>query len=246
MEGSALIIFAAGAATAGFVSGLTGLGTALTALTFWLHVTTPQIAVPMAAAVAVLSHCITLAFIHQGIVWKRIWPFLLGGMIGMPLGVVSLSIISADVAKAGLGLFLILYCSYGLSVKTPPVITWGGRQADGAVGLGGGFLGGLAGVSGPLPTIWAGLRGWPKNEQRGVYQPFNLAILASAVFGHFLYGRYHVLTGTEIMVAAACTACGSLAGILTYRRTSDHNFRKAVLILLLIGGLVNLWAWISG
>ena len=60
MDGSALLVFALGAGAAGFVSGLTGLGTALTALAFWLHVTTPQIAVPMAAAIAVLSHMITL------------------------------------------------------------------------------------------------------------------------------------------------------------------------------------------
>lgn len=246
MEGSALLIFALGALTAGFVSGLTGLGTALTALAFWLHVTTPQIAVPMAAAIAVLSHIITLTFIRQGIVWRRLWPFLAGGLIGMPLGVAALGLLSADAAKAGLGVFLILYCVYGLAVRNPPIVTGGGRRADGAVGFGGGFLGGLAGISGPLPTIWAGLRGWPKDEQRGTYQPFNLLILGLSVAGHGIYDRFDPVAGTEALTAFAAAAVGSVAGILTYRRTSDRNFRRVVLILLAIGGAIHLSAWLFG
>ena len=54
----------------------------------------------------------------------------------------------------------------------------GRRQGRGRRGgFGGGALGGVAGLSGPLPTIWCGLRGWSADTQRGVYQPFNLAIL---------------------------------------------------------------------
>ena len=33
--------------------------------------------------------------------------------------------------------------------------------------LAGGVLGGFAGLSGVLPTIWSGLRAWPKARQRG-------------------------------------------------------------------------------
>lgn len=245
MEGSALVIFALGALTAGFVSGLTGLGTALTSLAFWLHVLSPQVAVPLAAAIAVTSHVVTLFFIHQGIVWQRVWPFLLGGLIGLPLGVAALTYLSAGMAKGGLGIFLILFCSYGLAVRTPPVLTWGGRPLDGTVGIGGGFFGGLTGVSGPLPTIWAGLRGWPKDQQRGVYQPFNLVILALSVAGHWLYDRFDPIDWQTVAIALGLGACGSICGILTYRRMSDANFRRIVLTLLLIGGLTHLVAWIG-
>jgi len=52
-----------------------------------------------------------------------------------------------------------------------------GRTADGAIGFAGGILGrGLAGLSGALPTVWATLRGWGKDERRGVFQAFNLTI----------------------------------------------------------------------
>ncbi|MEQ8441173.1 MAG: sulfite exporter TauE/SafE family protein [Alphaproteobacteria bacterium] len=245
LEESALLIFAAGAVTAGFVAGLTGLGTALTALAFWLHVTTPQVAVPIAAAVAVTSHIVTLTFIRQGIFWPRLWPFLVGGLIGLPLGVWLLNFLSTEAAKLGLGVFLILYCSYGLSVKTPPVVAAGGRVLDGAAGSLGGVLGGLAGVSGPVPTIWCGLRGWPKDEQRGVFQPFNLVILLLSVVGHAGNGRYIEIDWQTIVMALVLGALGSVAGILVYRRTSDKNFRRIVLSLLLIGGITHIAAAIA-
>jgi len=65
-----------------------------------------------------------------------------------------------------------LICGAGLKID------WGGRIADGIVGLAGGVLGGLAGLSGPLPTMWAAIRGWGKDERRSLFQTFNLTISA--------------------------------------------------------------------
>jgi uncharacterized membrane protein YfcA len=240
MDGSALLIFLAAAGFAGFVAGLTGLGTSLTALAVWLHVTTPQVAVPMAAATAVIAHVVTLTFIRQGIVWRRLWPFLLGGLIGLPIGVAGLGLVGETAAKVGLGLFLVLYCSYGLFVKRPPTVTAGGRKLDGAVGLGGGLLGGLISASGPLPTIWAGLRGWPKDEQRGVFQPFNLVILGLAVAGHGINDRFDAIDGGTALLTFMLSAAGAGLGIWTYRRTSERRFGKLVMLLLLLAGLSHL------
>ena len=59
--------------------------------------------------------------------------------------------------------------------------TFGGRAADAAVGFAGGILGGLAGLSGPLPTLWASVRGWGKDQRRGVFQTFNWTVLFAAL-----------------------------------------------------------------
>lgn len=217
-----------------------GLGAALIALAFWLHVMPPQIAVPMAALIGVTSHMVTLGFIRHGIRVARLGPFILGGLIGLPMGIAALSYLNVDFAKAGLGILLVLYCLYGLMVKSPPQITGGGRTADGVIGFMGGFFGGVASMSGPIPTIWTGLRGWSKDEQRGVFQPFNLVILGIALIGHSFYDRFEALSGSSILLAMGSAATGALLGIYTYRHTSDHNFRRLVLILLLIGGLSHL------
>jgi len=246
MEGSALLLFALGAIVAGFVAGLTGLGSALAALAFWLHVLPPQIAVPLAATVAVTSHIVTLGFIRHGIIWKRLKPFAISGLAGLPFGIAALAYVSADAAKAGLGLFLILYCSYGLMIRTPPVISGGGRIADSLIGFLGGLMGGLSSASGPIPTIWAGLRGWSKDEQRGVFQPFNLIILGIAMIAHSVLGAFAPVGSTLILITVAGAVLGALGGIFIYRRVSDLGFRKIVLLLLLVGGISHLISWLSG
>ena len=245
MDESALIILAVGAASAGFIAGLTGLGTALTALAFWLHIMPPQAAVPLACAIAIVNHVVSLSFVRQGFMWRRVWPFLVGGAIGLPIGVLALSALDSDTAKAGLGIFLILYCTYGLVVRQPPTVTGGGRLADGTVGMGGGFLGGLCGIAGPLPTIWAGLRGWPKDQQRAVYQPFNLFVLGVSAVGHLMLGRYQALPVESLIVFPIVAVCAVL-GILTYRRLADHHFRKIVLVMLMVGGIVQIVDWLGG
>src|SRR3546814_3544223 len=86
-------------------------------------------------------------------------------------------------------------CSSDLAISQLSGLTrlaigaWGGRPSDAAVGVGGGILGGFAGLSGPLPLIWLQLRGGPSAEQRAVYQPFNLIVLAIAGAGMAVAGR---------------------------------------------------------
>ena len=58
------------------------------------------------------------------------------------------------------------------------------RVLDGVIGLAGGVLGGIAGLSGVLPTIWASLRGWTKDERRAIFQSFNLSILSLALVSY--------------------------------------------------------------
>jgi hypothetical protein len=41
----------------------------------------------------------------------------------------------------------------------------------------GGIVGGATGLPGIVPTLWASVRGWTKDEQRAVFQPVAVAIL---------------------------------------------------------------------
>ena len=47
----------------------------------------------------------------------------------------------------------------------------GGTTADAAVGVFNGILGGATGLAGNIVTMWCGVRGWPKDVQRTVFQP---------------------------------------------------------------------------
>src|SRR3546814_10141039 len=87
-------------------------------------------------------------------------------------------------------IFLVCYAISQLSGLTRLAIgAWGGRPSAAAVGVGGGILGGFAGLSGPLPLIWLQLRGGPSAEQRAFSHPLNLIAIAIAGAGLALAGR---------------------------------------------------------
>ncbi len=61
--------------------------------------------------------------------------------------------------------------------RTPMRFVSAAGRPTAVVGFAGGILGGLAGLSGPLPILWANVRGWGKDERRGIFQTFNWTIL---------------------------------------------------------------------
>jgi uncharacterized membrane protein YfcA len=233
MTATLVLTVAAGALTAGFVSGLAGFGTGLVALGFWLHVIDPLLAAPLVVICSVVAQMQSLPRIRRAMNLARLWPYLLGGLAGVPLGVFALDYVEATTFRAVLGLFLIFYAGSMLLARSLPAVDWGGRGADAAVGFGGGLLGGAAGLSGALPTI---CKGWTKDEQRAVFQPFNLSVLTWALIAQAAQG---VLTEEVGMLALVClpgTLVGAWLGIRCYGRIDDRQFRRIVLWLLFVSG----------
>jgi uncharacterized membrane protein YfcA len=226
----------AGALVGGFVNGLTGTGYALISLGFWLQAMPPTTAAPLVALCSVGGHIQALPSIWRGVRWPRLWPFLVAGLIGIPVGTLMLEHVHAQPLKLGVGLFLILYSAWMAFVRFPPRVRGGGRVADAAVGLMGGVMGGMASLSGPAPIIWVQLRGWGKDEQRGVLQPYNMAILSAALLSAAVAG---FVDRTYLIWAAIClpvSLAGTRLGLLLYRRVNDAGFRRLVLVLLALSG----------
>ncbi|HEY9280087.1 MAG TPA: sulfite exporter TauE/SafE family protein, partial [Eoetvoesiella sp.] len=173
------ILIALGGALAGFVQGLAGFGFGLVALAVWSWVIDPAVAVPVVVFGSLVGQLLAAGSLRQGFVWRRFSPFLVGGILGVPVGLWLLNIMNPLLFKFGVGLMLSVYCTAMLCITHIPRITHGGRVADGFVGLMGGTMSGFGGMPGPAPTLWCNLRGWPKDQQRTVFQAFNL-------FMHFL------------------------------------------------------------
>ena len=231
------ILILAGGFAGGYVSGLTGFGTGLSALPFWLNAVHPVVAAPLVVICSIVAQIQTLPSIWHAISWRRVIPFILGGVIGVPVGTLLLSIVSPLGFKLFIGIFLIGYCSFMLARSSVPVVSWGGRNADGAIGFAGGVLGGLAGLSGALPTIWAGLRGWGKDTRRGIFQAFNLSVLSFAFFSQAIGGFLTSEVIVSVLIALPGTIIGAWLGRKTYNWVGDYRFNQVVLVLLLLSGI---------
>jgi uncharacterized membrane protein YfcA len=183
-----LIVITFGALAGGFVSGLVGFGTGITAISIWLYAVSPPVAASLVVVCSIIAQVQTLPTIWRSIEAKRVFPFILPGIFGVPLGTVLLSHLDTRILKLAIGGLLLSFSAYMLFGRSHAKSAWGGLIADGTIGFGGGVLGGLAGLSGPLPTMWATIRGWGKHESRDVFQAFNLTVLSIALLSHAFAG----------------------------------------------------------
>ena len=230
-------IVLAGALAGGVVNGLTGFGTAITALGIWVYGIPPAAAASLSIICAAVSQTQTLHLIWRSIQWKRALCFIIPGAIGVPIGTLFLPHVDPKLFKLGLGLFLVIYPAYVLLRRRHIEHAWGGEVADGVVGFGGGILGGLTGLSGVLPVIWTDVRGWSKEQRRAIVQFFNLAILSLALVTHAVSGMLTRQIALDAMVALPATIGGAWIGAFIYRRLADHSYQRIIMVLLAISGL---------
>ncbi len=240
MHAAAYALLLVGALAGGFVSGLAGFGTALMALGIWLYVLPPSMAVPLVLICSVIAQTSTLPSMWRSFDLSLVWPFVIGGLFGVPLGTMLVAHADPRVFKLTVGVFLLVFPT-ALYFSKPMAIAIGGRLADAAVGFAGGILGGLAGLSGPLPILWASVRGWSKEERRGIFQTFNITVLFAALC---LQAASGLVARDLIWLTALAfpgTILGSWLGARLYHMLSDRNFRDIVLALLVLSGAGLVW-----
>ena len=240
MSAIGYILLFVGALAGGFVSGLAGFGTALMALGIWLYVLPPSAAVPLVLICSVVAQTATLPSMWKSFDLTLVWPFLIGGLLGVPIGTMLVAHADPAIFKLTVGILLLVFPT-ALYFSAPMAFEFGGRIADGIIGFVGGILGGLAGLSGPPPILWASIRGWGKDERRGVFQTFNWTVLFVALCLQTASG----LVGREViwlaMLAFPGTVLGSWIGAKLYHALSDRNFRDIVLGMLVISGAILVW-----
>jgi uncharacterized membrane protein YfcA len=240
MQPAAYALLFLGAIAGGFVSGLAGFGTALMALGIWLYMLPPTIAVPLVLITSVVAQSATLPSMWRSFNLSLVWPFLIGGLVGVPLGTILVDHADPNVFKLTVGIFLLVFPA-ALYFSGPMAFSYGGRLADGAIGFAGGIMGGLAGLSGPLPILWAGIRGWGKHERRGIFQIFNWTVLTAALCLQAASGNVERQVIWLAVLAFPATVFGTWLGARLYRTLSDQNFTNVVLALLFLSGMGLVW-----
>lgn len=226
-----------GAALGGFVQGLAGFAFGLVALGVWAWVVPPQIAGPMVVFGSLVGQLLSVFAVRHAMELRRAMPFVIGGTIGVPLGVWVLPHIDPALFRLGVGIVLAGYCSLLLGARNFPKVERGGRLADGGAGFVGGVMGGIAGLTGPAPTLWCALRGWGKDVQRAVFQTFNIAMHALTLTGYAISGLLGTHTLTMFALVAPALLLPTLIGARLYRRFSDAAFRRLLLGLLALSGI---------
>lgn len=216
-------------------AGGAGFAFGLAASSIWLHRIEPLQSALLINCCGTMLHLTTIWPQRSHIEFGRVWPFVLGGLVGIPIGVKVLLILDAGVLKAVLGVFLLAFGVYALLAPRLHTFQAGGRGADAGIGFIGGILGGVGGYSGVLPTIWTQLRGWSKQKARAVYQPYIIAIQLVTVAGIVI--ATHDWSGLVLVaVVLPPLALGTWIGWQLYGKLDDRRFRQALAVLLIASG----------
>src|SRR5215211_3066899 len=89
---------------AALVAGLAGFAFGLVAAAVWLYVLTPVQTAILIIAYGLIVQGIAVWKLRHALQWGRVWPFLIGGAIGVPIGVAILQAASPGHVRAGIGL----------------------------------------------------------------------------------------------------------------------------------------------
>ena len=206
-------------------------------MSVWAWTLEPRLAAALAVFGSLTGQLIAAVAVRRGFDWRRLLPFVVGGLAGLPLGVYLLPRLDVTLFKGLLGLLLVVLCPLLMFAARLPRITHGGRLADGVVGAAGGMMGGLGGFTGVAPTLWCTLRGWDKHTQRSVIQNFNLALLAVTFATYCATGIVKAPMLPLFAVVAPAMLIPSLLGARLYIGISEAAFRKVVLGLLTASGV---------
>ena len=236
-----LALFLIATFIAALVAGLAGFAFGIVAAGIWLHVITPVETASLIVGFGLIVQGLAVWKLRNALDWRKLWAFVAGGALGVPLGVAILGWTNPAQVRAGIGAFLVLYALYALvRPKMQPVA--GGPLRDAGVGFLNGILGGITGFAGIVVTIWCGLRGWPKDVQRAVFQPVGVAtfIMCAAWLGGT--GAISAHTVELFLLGLPFLLAGTWLGLRLYGRLDEEGFRKIVLALLLVSGAALLWA----
>ena len=176
--------------------------------------------------------------LRRTICWRALAPFVLGAAVGLPIGLHILLHTPPALFTRAIGGLLVLYAGWMIA-RRPVVIARQRAAFDATAGMLGGITGGAAAFPGAFVTIWCGLKGWSKERQRGVYQPFILlvqlaAIVLMAAPGVAIERTHFAFVGVEYLPAMFLGCAG---GMGFFRWLSDRQFARGVNALLLVSGV---------
>jgi uncharacterized membrane protein YfcA len=232
------VIVSAGIFAGAVVSGMVGFAFSAVAGVVLLQILPPTEAVPLMMACSIVTQAVSLIALRDTVRWRGSPVLIASGALGVMPSLYLLHNIDAGIFRVGFGTFLAAYAGYMLlRPAVPRVGEAPGQLRHALVGFGGGLIGGLTAMPGALPTMWCELRGMPKDDQRGLVQPYITVMQLLALILMVSHNTLSSQVLINLTLSLPALAAGAALGVMMFRRINDAMFRYIVLALLLVAGL---------
>lgn len=224
---------------AGLVRGYSGFGFSALVMTSLALVLPPAQIVPVTLLLEVLATGILYRDIREHIAWRLLGWLLLGAAVTMPLGVLALSYLPADVMRVVVSVLVLMACAL-LWRGFQPQIAWHGRGPALGAGVVSGLANGAAAIGGLPVVLYFLAAAVPPAVARATIMVFLLLINVYGTAVTYLNG----LVDTQALLRLALLALPALAGVLLGHRrftaAAPESFRRFALLLLVLLALLGL------
>ena len=234
-----LLLF--GAFFAGLVQGATGFGSGIVLNAFWLHILEPSAAISLNIVSCLFVSALPIYKLRKTLDFSKLKSFVFFGVIGIPTGLLILTMTDPSIFKTTVGLILVIFSIWKFKSKDILINFKSNPALDKLIGFISGILGGFAALGGILPTIWVNLQRLPKNTQRGTYEPFIFITSIAAVISFYFAGFLTLDIFYNFLKAFPALMLGSWIGIKIYALINEALFRHVILGLIFLAGFVLLF-----
>ncbi len=235
MPDMALLIL--GALLGGLVNGLSGFGYAVMALGVWLLFLPPALAGPLVVLSIIASNLQAMPRIWQHINLRHTAPFVAGGVLGVPVGVALLGVVSVVWFKAFVAASILVFIATMLVFRGRITLPAKAERFNPVIGVIGGIMGGLAGLVGVAPTIWATLLRWDKPTKRGIFQSYNLSMSVLSFFMLLWAGYITAEFWRLALVAVPVSVAAAWIGVRIFERLGNAQYNGVVMGILALSGV---------
>jgi len=222
----------------GITQGLTGFGFALVSVPIMVILLSPKIVVPIVLMQSILINLIILLEARKWVNLKRIWPLMIAGIVGIPLGTYLLIVLDVGILRVFIGAVLIPFAiasfmGFKKQIKNE-------KLAFAPVGFISGLLGASTTLAGPPVILFFVNQGVEKQTFRANLVAYFM-VLSLATISAFTLGG--VIT-TEVIKYAIwflpATIFGAIIGIKLAYKVDEKLFRNIALIIVTIAGLLSI------
>jgi uncharacterized membrane protein YfcA len=233
-----LLLIAAAFLLAGFIKGVIGLGLPTVSMGLLAVTMPPAHALAIVIVPAVVTN-IWQTFVGPYLrdIIRRLWPLMLGTVVGIWLNAGSLTGPYARYGSIALGILLVVYAIIGLSKFSVTVARGNEKWIGAIVGLVTGLISAATGVQ-VIPSMpFMQAIGMEKDElvqALGVF--FTVATLGLA-FNLTSAGLLNASTALPGAVAMACAFAGMFIGQAVRSRLQPEAFRRWFLIAMIFLGI---------
>ncbi len=223
---------------ASFVRGVSGFGAALIMAPVLLLITGSKSIVVVNLILGVIANIIVLCFTFRHVNLRGIIPMSLCSLLGIPLGVWVITVITPETLKVFIGAATIVF-----AIPLALGITREFKREAAACSISGflsGFLSSSTSMAGPPVVLFMHNQNWQKEV---IYANLTAYFLFSSVCSLAALSTRGFVEGQVAVFALSLVPAmliGTFIGIRTFRRLDARFFRGLALVIVFCAGLLGI------